>query len=143
MICALFNKINTAEFNHNLDNIFIFKNVPQLKVLKNCNLMINHGGMQSITECIMFGVPMLSYPLTLDQPGNTARIKFHKIGLIGNIKKDSVKTIQYKVEKLLNSYLYKINIEVMKDKIVNCSDFEKGILFIESFINTKNIELRA
>jgi zeaxanthin glucosyltransferase len=63
-------------------NVGAFRSVPQLKVLKNADLMITHGGMNSIRECAALNVPMIVCPGTkeIDQAGNAARVVFWKRG---------------------------------------------------------------
>lgn len=81
------------------NNIFLFETVPQLQVLSRARLMIGHGGINSIKECLHFGVPMLIYPIGSgsDQNGNSARVMYHRLGLRGNVRKDSVQKIRSKV----------------------------------------------
>ena len=57
------------------ENVKIFEKVPQVDLLKRCNLFITHGGMNSILESATLGVPMLVFPLNedWDQNGNAAR----------------------------------------------------------------------
>jgi zeaxanthin glucosyltransferase len=49
-------------------------------------MVINHGGMNTIYECIMAEKPMIVFPLSLktDQNGNAARVVFHEIGVRGS-----------------------------------------------------------
>jgi UDP:flavonoid glycosyltransferase YjiC (YdhE family) len=42
--------------------------------------MVTHGGLGSIKECVMHAVPMLVFPLDVDQPGNAARVVHHGLG---------------------------------------------------------------
>ncbi len=64
------------------DNLYVFDYVPQVDLLQYCDIMITHGGINSITECVFHGVPTLNYPLSLewDQPGCAARAVYHKVG---------------------------------------------------------------
>lgn len=76
------------------DKIHIFKRVPQIVLLNEiADVMINHGGINSILECIYTNTPMLVYPGSTyyDQIGNAARAKYHGIGLRGTYG-DSVKS---------------------------------------------------
>ena len=85
------------------DNIFLSRRVPQANVLEHCAAMITHGGMNSIRECFHFKVPMLVYPLRkFDQPGNAARVQYHKLGLKGSMRRDSVRTILKKTNIVAN-----------------------------------------
>ena len=49
-------------------HIHILKYVPQLEVLKRAALFISHGGMNSVSESLVNGVPLLLAPLRADQP---------------------------------------------------------------------------
>ena len=53
-----------------VSNIHFFKRVPQLTVLKVADLHITHGGFGSVKESILYGVPMLVYPLDLHYDQN-------------------------------------------------------------------------
>ena len=59
---------------------FIVKNrIPQVAVLKQANLFITHGGMNSVSEAMVSGVPMLVIPFVSDQPVNARQVE--KLGL--------------------------------------------------------------
>lgn len=61
--------------------------VPQLELLERASLMITHGGLGSIKECLYDGVPMVLFPLHFDQPGNAARVAHHGAGLVGEYRR--------------------------------------------------------
>lgn len=91
------------KFQNLPSNIVVFQHVPQLQVLRFTDLMITHGGMNSISECLRLGVPMLVYPGTrqIDQAGNAARVVYHRIGLKGTMSTETAKGIAAKVKKIL------------------------------------------
>jgi zeaxanthin glucosyltransferase len=66
-------------------NVKVVAQAPQVSLLKVAKLMIGHGGLGSVKECILAAVPMLVFPIAYDQPGNAARIAQHRLGLVGNI----------------------------------------------------------
>ncbi len=49
-------------------HIHAVKYVPQLEVLERAALFISHGGMNSVSESLVNGVPLLLAPLRADQP---------------------------------------------------------------------------
>src|SRR5690554_483781 len=55
-------------------NLSVFVHVPQRQLLSKVAIMINHGGINSIKECLSANVPMVVYPLSFkwDQPGCAA-----------------------------------------------------------------------
>jgi len=102
------------------NNVSLFKKVPQLYVLKYCTVMVTHGGLNSIKECIDACVPMLICPLTdrWDQPGNAARCVYHQIGEAGSIKSDGAYKLGKKLKILVEkNAIYRNNIHKMKEKI--------------------------
>ena len=59
---------------------FIVKNqIPQVSVLKQASLFITHGGMNSVSEAMVHGVPMVVIPFVSDQPVNARQVE--KLGL--------------------------------------------------------------
>jgi MGT family glycosyltransferase len=55
-------------------NCISMKKIPQLHVLKQTDVFINHGGMNSLNEGLHFDVPMIAIPHSNDQFTNAARL---------------------------------------------------------------------
>jgi len=101
-------------------NVFIFPKISQAHILPKCDLMINHGGMNSIMECIRHGVPQLVYPLSLkwDQNGNSARVQYHKLGLRGKLRNELVNDIIAKINFIVkNKNFYKEKLTKLNEAI--------------------------
>ena len=71
------------------DSVVLSGSAPHLQRVQECDqpatlrhaaVMITHAGLGSIKECILARVPMVAIPLGRDQPGNAARICFHRLG---------------------------------------------------------------
>jgi zeaxanthin glucosyltransferase len=61
LILSLGAKLDAASFDQAPENVHIFDYVPQLEVLRRADLMLTHGGIGAINECILFVVPMIAY----------------------------------------------------------------------------------
>lgn len=85
-------------------NLHYLPTVPQLDFLPYCDMMITHGGLGTVKECLEAGVPMLVCPLNrgIDQPGNSARVVQHRWGLQGRISSSAMQ-IRQKTLAVLNS----------------------------------------
>lgn len=82
-------------------NVHAFRWLPQLRVLERADIAIVHGGINTIDECVLHGVPMLVYcGFETDMAGNTARVVHHGLGVAGK-PADGPEEIRGHVERLL------------------------------------------
>ncbi|MBO0933584.1 glycosyltransferase [Fibrella aquatilis] len=134
LVLAVGVKTPLDQFRVRTANIHLFAAVPQLEVLPLASLMITHGGMNSLTECIYFGVPVVVYPLStdLDQKGNAARAVYHGLGVQGNIRRDGTAQIASRTAQVLGNPAFRERIAHMGQAVRDSTDFETGVQFIES-----------
>jgi len=116
-----------------VEDVVVFDRVPQLDVLRNCDLMITHGGMNSIKECILVGVPLLVFPgaADLDQEGNAARVIYHRLGRRGHMRSDSSSEIRRKVESVLTEPAYRARVADMQKHVMASHAYLKGPEIVE------------
>lgn len=105
-------------------NVTAHARVPQLAILRKASMMITNGGLGTVKECIYFAVPMLVLPCDFDQPGNSARICFHKIGRRDNIRRISARSMSKHISSLVTNPIYKENISRMSADFHRENDFE-------------------
>ncbi len=110
-------------------NVYCLPAIPQLDVLKHADLMITHGGLGSVKECLAAGVPMLVYPLNtqVDQPGNSARVVHKGLGLRGKINESSTR-IRRKVYTLLENPVYRKNCQVTQQHFMEDGQTAQQVL---------------
>ena len=60
-------------------NVHIYKSVPQIQVLKMADVFVTHGGMNSVSEALVAGTPMVVIPFVSDQPVNARCVE--KLGV--------------------------------------------------------------
>jgi len=132
-------EVDFKKFHNVPENVRIFQVVPQIEVLSRVDMMITHGGMNSINECIQAGVPMFVLPglRYLDQVGNAARVKYHGMGLTGSLRWETKKLAEQKIESILDTPAFVSNVLRMRDEIWKNKNYEMGHVVIENILNGK------
>lgn len=115
-----------------IKNVYAADELPQLFILQQSTIMISHGGLNSINECIFHEVPMLIYPIdnNSDRPGNAARVAFHRIGLRGELSHETKKGLRAKIDRLLGDNDFRTNIRTIKNRGIEQTT-EFGVYFKE------------
>ncbi len=79
VIISVGQKFDVRKLNGVPSNVHIYKSVPQLDVLKIADVFVTHGGMNSVSEALVYGTPMVVIPFVSDQPVNARCIE--KLGV--------------------------------------------------------------
>lgn len=116
-------------------NPIIVEYTPQLELLKKAALCITHAGMNTTMESLMNGVPMIAIPITSDQPGVAARIKWTGIGEFISLKKLNVKRLRIAIEKVLKEPSYKKNAIRLQKAIQESGGVKRAADIIEKKIS--------
>ncbi len=82
-------------------NVHAFPWIPQLDVLARADVLVTHGGINSLDESILAGVPVLIYcGHATDMAGNTSRVLWHGLGAMGS-PRDTAGGIRERLQGLL------------------------------------------
>lgn len=93
-----------------IPNNFIVRNyVPQLEVLKHSDVFITHCGMNSTTEGLYFGNPLVMLPLVNDQPVVAEQVEKLGAGLLLDPKNLDADALRESVQETLQNPIYKEN----------------------------------
>jgi len=83
------------------DNMVGEEFLPQTSVLPQVDLVITHGGNNTVTECLWFGKPMIVLPLFWDQYDNAQRIHETGFGVRLGTYTHEPEELTQAIEKLL------------------------------------------
>jgi MGT family glycosyltransferase len=116
------------------ENVLIVDWAPQLEILKKASIMITHGGLGAIKECIFFGVPMIVVPMMWDQPVNAERVVYHGLGLQANPSLLTSQLIDSFIDKLNSDASFRVRVASMSKVFKKAEDYGKGVKIIESIL---------
>jgi UDP:flavonoid glycosyltransferase YjiC (YdhE family) len=120
-------------------NVHVFASVPQLEVLQHVDVLITHGGIATINEAILYGVPMLVYSTGhVDQNGCAARVAYHGLGLVAHKRRETPETMVYKLEALIHDKTYRRNVAAMQTVFQRYREEKPAVTIIEDMLANPN-----
>ncbi|WP_413513789.1 nucleotide disphospho-sugar-binding domain-containing protein [Myroides odoratus] len=108
--------------------------VPQREILSKAVLCITHGGLNTVMDSLSNGVPLVVIPISFDQPGTAARIKYKGVGeylKYSSLSKDNIKTC---VMNILNTPSYYEKALEMKTLFLELDGLSRAVNIIEKKI---------
>lgn len=115
------------------DNFHIYNTVPQQAVLNMADVFITHGGMNSVSEAMVAGVPMMVIPFMADQPTNARRICKLGIGKRLEYGEISVENLRKTLKAILKDENILENVLKMKKTMAKCPGNQGGVKEILEF----------
>ena len=93
-------KVDIAALGPLPENVSVYPKVDQIAVLEKADVFLSHCGMNSASESLYFGVPLLCYPQTKEQGGVAARVTALGAGIM--LEKPTQSAIKAAVKLLLS-----------------------------------------
>ena len=106
-------------------HIHIYPYVAQIEVLKQADVFVTHGGMNSINEAFSYGVKTVVVPFNSDQPINANTVEHMNIGKRLDFEKANKNTIHDVVIDVLNHQEMKDNLNKLQ-KLIEVAPGNKG-----------------
>jgi UDP:flavonoid glycosyltransferase YjiC (YdhE family) len=131
MVLSIGNHLRLDEFRDTPPNVILVNSAPQLKMLRKASMMITHGGLNTIKECILLGVPMIVFPMGRDQPRNASRVAYHGLGVMGDIQRLSVEQVTSLISKVECNPMIRANVEAMRDVFLEMESSGRSVGVIE------------
>ena len=119
VILSVGNLVNIQEFADLPENIGVFSHVGQIAVLQQADVFVTHCGMNSVSEGLYFGVPLVMLPQTSEQHGVAARVLQMEAGV--ELKKTAPEDIREAVGQVLEDARYQKNAQMIGDGFRSCA----------------------
>ena len=101
------------------ENVAVYPSVDQIAVLEKADVFLTHCGMNSASEGLYFGVPLLMLPQTSEQGAVAARAEQLGAGL--RLEKTTPKAILAGVRQILETPSYRENAAVIGEGFRSCT----------------------
>ena len=118
VIMSVGRETDLSSFNDVPENVEIYTFVDQVAVLKVADVFLTHCGMNSASESLFFGVPLVLFPQTPEQGGVANRIE--ELGAGKKLTDTNPSSINKCVEDVLLDSRYRERARELGDGLKNC-----------------------
>ena len=119
VIMSVGNLVSIEEFGVLPENISVFTHVDQIAVLQQADVFVSHCGMNSVSESLYFGVPLVMLPQTSEQGGVAERV--FQLGAGIKLDKSDAASILGAIRKIFADNSYTQNAAVISEGFKHCS----------------------
>ena len=116
-------------------NITALPHVDQIAVLQKADVFLSHCGMNSASESLYFGVPLVLFPQTNEQGGVAARVAELGAGL--KLEKADAASIRTAVGAVLQTPSYRANAQNIRESFLRCGGAKAAVDRILSVADRK------
>ncbi|HFK1465315.1 macrolide family glycosyltransferase [Bacillus sp. YAF12_1] len=120
-------KINISQFENIPKNFKLYNYVPQLEVLQHADVFVTHGGMNSSSEALYYGVPLVVIPVTGDQPFVAKRLTKVGAGIRLNRNELTSELLRETVKKVMDDVTFKENSRKVGESLRNAGGYQRAV----------------
>jgi UDP:flavonoid glycosyltransferase YjiC (YdhE family) len=108
--------------------------LPQTEVLPKVDLVITHGGNNTVTECLHFGKPMVVLPIFWDQHDNAQRIDETGFGARLDTYRHSGEELTTAIDRLLVDDKLRARLAATSERLRAARGTERAADLIEATV---------
>ena len=130
IILSVGSQVEIGAFGALPDNVEVYASVDQIAVLEQTDVFLTHCGMNSVSEALYFGVPLLMLPKTKEQEGVAERVRQLGAGIL--LEDTSPAAIRQGAESLLEDSFCRKQAEIIAESFRACGGAKAAADKIES-----------
>lgn len=138
VVLSIGNQLSPHDIGYIPDNFIVRNYVPQLDVLKHSDVFITHCGMNSTSEGLYFGNPLVMLPLVNDQPVVAEQVEKLGAGLLLDTENLDADTLRKSVQEALQNPAYKGNSMKISDSFREAGGYKRAVDELLSKVKVKN-----
>ncbi len=130
-----------AQFCPQPPNVHVERYIPQSLLFPYCDLVVCHGGWNTVLAALSAGLPLVLLPLGADQPQNAARCAALHVGRVIGVGERTPDGIRAAVREVLADSSYRSNAERMRAEMEALPGPEYAVALLERLAAEKRPQL--
>lgn len=120
---------NTDHFRDLPENIQVYESVDQMAVLSIADAFITHCGMNSASEGLYYGVPLVLFPQTAEQ--NAVAKRTEELGAGVRLSSISGENVLHALTQVIKGSQYREGAERVSESFHSCGGVAEAVAFLE------------
>lgn len=116
------------------DNFIVQGYLPQTELLKHVDVVIGHGGLNTVCDTYMNGIPMLVIPMAFDQSHTAMLIGNYGCGIYLKYKRMKTADIANAIDELLYNTRYKEAAKEIQQSFIDAGGNIKAAELLEALV---------
>lgn len=133
VILSVGGSVELSAFGTLPENVEVYQMVDQIAVLEKADAFLTHCGMNSVSEALYFGVPLVMLPQTAEQGGVAERVS--QLGAGIRLQKATAKAIREAMETICKEPFYRERAQAIRRGFLSSSGAKGAADKIESVMN--------
>lgn len=130
VILSVGDQVPVEAFGELPEQIRVYPKVDQIAVLQKADVFLTHCGMNSVSEALYYGVPLVMLPKTSEQ--GAVAVRTEQLGAGLRLQKTDAHSIRMAVEQVLRESAYRKNAETIAEGFRSCTGARGAADKIES-----------
>ena len=119
VIMSVGNLVSVEDFGEIPENISVYSYIDQIAVLEKADIFVSHCGMNSVSESLYFGVPIVMLPQTSEQRGVAERVR--QLGAGIKVEKKKGTAVLSAIKEIWDNENYKKNAVKIAEDFRKCT----------------------
>ena len=133
VVMSVGKNFNIAKLGKLPENFIVKDQIPQVAVLKQARAFITHGGMNSVSEAMVHGVPMVVIPFVSDQPVNARQVEKMGLGKVLNYKAVTADKLKEAATAVMEDTQIRENLKKIQNEIAQAPGNIGAVDIIEAY----------
>jgi UDP:flavonoid glycosyltransferase YjiC (YdhE family) len=113
------------------ENVHVERYIPQSLFLEHCDVVVSHGGHNTVLAALSFGLPMVVVPFFADQSSNAARVEALGAGRVIPGTSLTPDALGEAVRDVLRNERYRDNAVRLREDMRSVPGLERGVRLLE------------
>ena len=127
---------NPEDFDPGRENVFVERYIPQSRLFPACDAVVTHGGWNTVTAALSFGLPTVVVPLGADQGENALRVEAYGAGRIVWPEERTSDAIRSAMREVLADSGFKTHAKRYQQELKALPGLEAAVKTMEELVAT-------